>query len=140
MTGHDRLYHVALAGEWAAAVDGTAPYRTSTAGRTLDEEGFTHCSAAGQVAGVLERFYAAVAEPLVLLEVDPSRLTSSVVDEPVADGSETFPHVYGPLDVAAVVAVHPVPRDGTGRPAVPAALSGGSAGSGPSTGHGPVPP
>jgi uncharacterized protein (DUF952 family) len=128
-----RLYHVALAGEWAAAVAGAAPYRTSTLGRSLDEEGYTHCSAASQVAGVLARFYRSVAEPLVLLEIDPARLTSPVRDEVPPGATEAFPHVYGPIDPDAVVAVHPLPVDDAGGHAVPAAVSRGSGGTGPST-------
>lgn len=139
MTHHDRIFHVALAAEWAAAVAGTTPYRTSTAGRSLDEEGFTHCSTAAQVGGVLDRFFTSVTGPLVLLEIDPARLTSPLVVEPVADGAASFPHVYGPLDVEAVLAVHPVPVDGAGRPGMPPALTGGSTASGPSTAPGPGP-
>lgn len=122
MSGHtsseEHLFHLALASEWQAALDG-AGYRTSTLGRSVAEEGFTHCSRASQVAGVASRFYGEVAEPLVLLEIDPALLASPVVDEVPPGGSESFPHVYGPLDVVAVVAAHPVGRDEHGRWVLP---------------------
>lgn len=121
MTG--RLWHLALAREWAAAVDGSGA-RMSTLGRTLDEEGFTHCAHAHQVAGVAARFYADVSEPLVLLEIDPIALTSDVVEEVPPGGVDAFPHVYGPIDVGAVVTVHPLPRHGDGHLGLPAAVSG----------------
>lgn len=113
MSTGEHLFHLALAAEWADALDGGG-YETSTLGRTVAEEGFTHCSRAAQVLGVATRFYAGVAEPLVLLELDPTLLTSPVLDEAPPGAVETFPHVYGPLDVTAVVAVHPVGRDAQG--------------------------
>ena len=52
------------------------------------------------------RFYAAHDAPLLLLEVDVARLPEPPVEE-VGDPAtgETFPHLYGPLPVAAVVGV-----------------------------------
>ena len=126
-----RLWHLALAGEWDGARRG-AGYRTSTLGRSLEDEGFTHCAHAEQVDGVARRFYADVAEPLVLLEIDPSQLTSPVVEEAPPGGDEAFPHVYGPLDSTAVVAVHEVARDRDGRPLLPVSVPG-SAATGPSS-------
>lgn len=99
------IFHVATAADWAAARRDGA-YTTSTRGRTLAQEGFIHASRREQVQPVLERWYADVDEPLVLLVVDPDLLTAEVRVEPVGD--DTYPHVYGPLDPAAVVAVHPI--------------------------------
>jgi uncharacterized protein (DUF952 family) len=39
------LYHLAVAGDWDPA---RAEYRGSTLGRTLEEEGFVHCSTPGR--------------------------------------------------------------------------------------------
>ena len=80
----------------------------STRGVDLAEEGFIHLSRADQVAGVLGRFYADVAD-LLVLHVDETLLDDPVVDEEVGrapDGTAiVFPHLYGPLPVSAVVAV-----------------------------------
>ena len=97
-----RIYHVALASDWAAA-QRTGEYAVSTRGRTLADEGFIHASRADQWRGVRERFYADVTEPLVLLVIDPALLRAEVREEPVPDSDETFPHVYGPLELSAVV-------------------------------------
>ena len=100
----ERLYHLALRRDWEAAQE-AGEYRVSTRGRTLAQEGFLHASYAHQWQGVRDAYYADVTEPLVLLEVDPARLDVPVVEEVPAGGAEAFPHVYGPLPVAAVVAV-----------------------------------
>lgn len=77
-------------------------------GDTLATEGFIHCSTADQVhvpANALVRGRT----DLVLLEIDPDRLTASLrwePGDPNDPASMRFPHVYGPIPVAAVVAVH----------------------------------
>ena len=100
--GCERIYHLALASDWAQAQI-LGEYAVSTRGRTLAEEGFIHASRAHQWPGVRARFYADVTEPLVLLEIDPALITAEVRDEHVPGTDETFPHVYGPIDLRAVV-------------------------------------
>lgn len=104
------IYHCATADDWAAAKS-AGEYRISTRGRTLEDEGFLHASYADQVPGVLERFYADVTEPLLLLVIDQRRLGVPVIAESPGPGStELFPHIYGPLPVAAVTEVVPLRR------------------------------
>ncbi len=98
-----RIFHLATAADWAAA-QASGSYTTSTRGRTLAEEGFLHASTGEQWQGVRERYYADVTEPLVLLVIDTERLAAPVVVE------DTFPHIYGALEPAAVVQV--IPLDG----------------------------
>ena len=69
------VLHLAEAAHWDEALR-TGEYRWSTLGRTLEEEGFIHCSTPEQVPGVLSRYYASYAGDLVLLTVDPERLTA----------------------------------------------------------------
>jgi glutathione S-transferase len=103
-----RIYHVATKADWERAQRDGA-YTTSTLGLTLEDEGFIHASRADQWQLVRERYYAGVAEPLVLLEIDTDLLDVPWVEEPPAPGvEETFPHIYGPLDPAAVVAETPL--------------------------------
>ena len=103
-----RIFHLATAGDWAQAQQDGA-YTTSTYGVTLADEGFIHASRGDQWEGVRERFYADVAEPLVLLEIDSDLLDVPVVEESPAPGiDETFPHIYGPLKPEAVVGVTPL--------------------------------
>ena len=107
----ERIYHLALQRDWVAAQD-AGDYRVSTLGSTLDEVGFVHASRSWQVQAVYDGFYREVREPLVLLEIDPAKLTSEVRLEVPARGEEAFPHIYGPLDLPAVVSALPWPQAG----------------------------
>ena len=96
------ILHLAMPDDWAAAF-AAREYRISTRGRTLDEEGFIHCSYPHQLDGVANRFYGDVAE-LLILHVDTGLLDAELRIEPPADGvAELFPHVYGPIPIVAVV-------------------------------------
>lgn len=91
---------------------------------SLASEGFVHCTGdLDTLLVVANSFYQDVAGELVVLEIDEGALTSEVRWEapahpdgrlPVA-GEPLFPHVYGPLDLAAVRAVRPVQRSEDGR-------------------------
>lgn len=94
------LFHLAAHDEWAAAVAGGGPYERSMPGVALDEVGFVHCSFADQVQATQQRHYAG-RHDLVVLTIDESRLAAAVR---VEDG---FPHVYGPIELDAVVATSP---------------------------------
>lgn len=99
----DELLHVALPDDWRAARD-AGEYRVSTRGRTLAEEGFVHCARPGQLEGVANRFYGDQRE-LVILRIDPELLDAEVrVEQAAEGGDELFPHVYGPIPTAAVIA------------------------------------
>lgn len=102
------VFHIAQADHWREAQD-SGRYTWSTLDRTLADEGFIHCSEAHQWEGTLGRYYAAYDGDLVLLTIDTTRLTSPLVREvgnPVT--GEEFPHVYGPIDVDAVVRATPL--------------------------------
>lgn len=98
------IYHLALVSDWDAAV-AAGEYAISSLGVTLEQEGFIHASRADQWTGVKQRYYGDVTEPLVLLVIDPARLTAPLVVEEAAGTGETFPHIYGPLNLDAVVEV-----------------------------------
>jgi glutathione S-transferase len=103
-----RLYHLALREEWLEARHQGA-YRRSTRGQSLEAVGFVHLSYAHQLPATYGRFYADLpAGAVVLLSIDPERLAQAglAVRPEAAPGSgELFPHLYGPLPLAAVVLV-----------------------------------
>ena len=90
---------------------------------TFEADGFVHCSSDDDVLlAVANRFYAAVDDELVVLTLDDGRLAAEVRWEapepappPGVDPGTRFPHVYGPLELAAVVEVRRLRRDGDGR-------------------------
>ncbi|MGW0910256.1 DUF952 domain-containing protein [Streptomyces sp. NPDC002784] len=84
----------------------TGTYEISTRGKTLQDEGFIHCSTRAQLPRIAEALFADLTD-LVVLVVDPDRLGAPVRYEAAEPGGEEFPHVYGPLPVAAVVGVEP---------------------------------
>lgn len=98
----DYIYHLALVADWEAA-QAAGDYRVSSIGVTLEQEGFLHASRADQWRGVKERYYSEVTEPLVLLVIDPALLTAPLIEEAAPSTGEMFPHIYGPLNLDAVV-------------------------------------
>jgi glutathione S-transferase len=97
----DPIFHLALPGDWAAAFT-SGEYTMSTRGVTLEQEGFIHCSTREQMQDTANRFYGDL-DQLVVLTIDPQLVPSPIVFEPPApDIDVLFPHIYGPLPVAAV--------------------------------------
>ncbi len=92
------IYHLVLRSTWEKATG------QSYVADSLVTEGFIHCSNAEQVATSANRFFAGLQDVLVL-EIDADCLISPLRDEPGGAG-ELFPHLYGPLNRDAVVAVH----------------------------------
>lgn len=103
------LYHITTKSE-----ADTARTAGEYAPPTFDREGFIHCSYAGQIQGVANRYYQGRTN-LVILKIDPAKLTCDVVDENLIGGSERFPHIYGRLPMAAVVDQidYPCKQDGS---------------------------
>jgi uncharacterized protein (DUF952 family) len=124
MRGHQeqRLYHIATAPDWDRARQ-EGDYRTSTRGRTLSEEGFIHASTAAQVLPVANAVYLNEQQDLVLLVLDTSRIAAEIRREPVPGWADPFPHIYGPLNVDAVIRAVPLERDAAGSFRWPAGLA-----------------
>jgi uncharacterized protein (DUF952 family) len=93
------IYHVTTASEWKAAQE-KGFYEAAS----LKAEGFIHCSEEHQVAGVLERYFSGQ-DHLLKLVIDTSKLTSRYVQEWSPSIRDTFPHIYGPINMDAVINV-----------------------------------
>jgi uncharacterized protein (DUF952 family) len=91
------LFHLTTRAAWQRAV-AVGDYITTS----LEDDGFIHLSTEAQWPGVRNRLFAATPD-LVLLVIDPSRLRNEIRYEHV-DGDH-YPHLYGPLDIGAVVEV-----------------------------------
>jgi uncharacterized protein (DUF952 family) len=100
------IYHIATRADWERArADGE--YTRSSVDKTLAEEGFIHASQASQVTRTANKFYRDVPGDLVLLVIDPGLLRAEVRYEDVPGAELPFPHIYGPLNVDAVIAAEP---------------------------------
>ena len=93
---------------------------------SLSSEGFIHCSYAHQVQATADAMYRD-APGLMLLEIDPTRLTARVVDESGLEGSDGYPHIYGPLPMSAVLSVRELKRAFDGRYEMPCTVTGNCA-------------
>jgi uncharacterized protein (DUF952 family) len=103
------IYKICPAGVWRGAEAAGAFH-----GSGIDiEDGFIHFSTAGQVAETAARHFAGV-DDLVLVAVDADKLAPALRHEP-SRGGELFPHLYAPLDLAAVLWVRPLLRGSDGR-------------------------
>ena len=102
------LLHVVPLADWSTDPD--LPY----APPSLAAEGFVHCSADAPAAlAIADGPYRDAPGPLLVLVIDESRLTAEVRWE--GSGDVLFPHVYGPVERAAVTEVLEVRRDEDGR-------------------------
>ena len=97
------IYHLTEPDRWQRSL-AEGVHTGSTRGVELAQEGYIHCSTAEQWPGVVERFYGDVTE-LLLLHVDEGKLDVPLVYEQLGDAPEPFPHIYGPMPIAAVVKV-----------------------------------
>ena len=96
------LLHICAADEWRFAKD-----RGEHRPDSLGDVGFIHLSGPEQVHLPANRLYPGRTD-LVLLHVDPGRLTAPVRWEPgvpTDPDSMLFPHLYGPLQASAVITV-----------------------------------
>lgn len=77
-------------------------------GSAIDrQDGFIHFSSAEQAPETAAKHFAGERD-LVLLRVDAARLGNRLKWEP-SRGGALFPHLYGGLEVAAVIRVDPLP-------------------------------
>lgn len=100
------IIHICTQSDWKMARS-KGEYRAAS----LETEGFIHCSRKEQVVGVVNRFYADVPD-LVLLWIDPGVVEAEIRWE-IAD-NDVFPHIFGALNIEAVVAVKDLAPDPDG--------------------------
>ena len=103
----DPIYHLAPAARWDAWPT-VQPYLPAE----YEADGFIHCSAGDAVMlAVANRFYRTTPGEFVLLVIDPAQLTAPLKWEPSSDDlAPLFPHIYGPINRAAVHEVRAVQR------------------------------
>ncbi|HEX7541319.1 MAG TPA: DUF952 domain-containing protein [Anaerolineales bacterium] len=94
------IFHIAARTSWSAAQK-SGVYSADS----LASEGFIHCSKANQIKRIANNLFANQ-HGLVILVIDPSRLKPELRWEAGTDkADELFPHLYGPLNLEAVMRV-----------------------------------
>ena len=90
------------------------------AGAPIDiADGYIHLSTADQLAGTVDRHFAGQTD-LAIAAVDLESLGDALRWE-ASRGGQLFPHLYGPLGLATVLAYGPLERDDDGSIRLPVA-------------------
>ena len=113
------IYHIVTEGEFQACLVGDV-YEPAS----LRDVGFVHCSSEAAVIAVANDYFGGAEERLLLLRIDPTKLTSQTryEDAVPVDGiraaavpdSTLFPHVYGPIEISAIDGVGVLEREASG--------------------------
>ncbi len=103
----ENIYHITTKKEWLSAItDGK--YETDS----LRKVGFIHCSREHQVEGVANSLFKRKKD-LVLLSIDTQKIEAQIRYEgPYEDN--LYPHIYGPLNIDAVVSFNDFKANSTG--------------------------
>lgn len=101
------VFHILKRSEWEAAIP-----RQIYAPPSLAAEGFIHCSTLQQLPESGNRFFRGQSN-LAVLCIDPQRLTAELKTE------NTFPHIYGALNLDAVTQIIDFPCEPDGSFRVP---------------------
>jgi len=110
------IYHITTRKAWDDAQT-KGEYRADS----LATEGFIHCSTFEQVLPVAHNYYKGQ-RGLIVLGIEPPLLSSDLKWEPPAGGTpppgvpvgEQFPHIYGPINLSAVLKVTDLEQNADG--------------------------
>lgn len=92
------IYHIVKSQDWEkASAEGT--YIADS----LETEGFIHCSTSAQLVKTANKFFKNQTD-LLLLFIDSNKVNPEIRYDKVAE-NETFPHIYGALNLDAVFKV-----------------------------------
>ena len=99
-----QVFKIVDANEWKAAQD-AGVYSGSAADKT---DGFIHLSTSAQLATTLTKHFAKL-DNLTLVAIETDALSSALKWEPSSNG-DSYPHLYGDLQLAAVKWSTPIPK------------------------------
>ena len=110
------IFHITSRSAWSEAQE-----HGEYAAPSLVTEGFIHCSTLSQILPVAGTFYKGQTG-LILLVIEPTLLSSTLKWEAPSGGTpppgvpegEMFPHVYGPINLNAVVKTVELETDSSG--------------------------
>ncbi len=91
------IYHVANPLDWAQTLQQSKDYDAA-----IVPEGFIHCCTCPQLKGVLARHFPDALN-LILLCLDEKRIKAEIRYENLSGGRAQFPHIYGSINLDAVI-------------------------------------
>lgn len=91
------IYHITSKASWQQSLE-EGFYEAES----LHTEGFIHCSKQSQVPGVLDRYYKNQ-KSLLLLHINEDKIRAALKYELSPSVNEEFPHIYGPINIDAVL-------------------------------------
>jgi len=103
------IYHIGYKKDWVDSKQ-TGEYKTES----LDKESFIHCSPLEKLEESANNFFKGQTD-LVILCIDESKVTSIIVSEDLYNANFKFPHIYGKLNVDAVLRVINIEADENGK-------------------------
>ena len=119
MADPTRIYHLTTEADLRAGLDGDR-----YAPPDLADAGFVHCALEASVVPVADDYFASAPGDVLVLEIDPARLSAETRYEAAAplegggrahlESAPVFPHVYGAIDVQAITGVGALARDAGG--------------------------
>lgn len=96
------IFHITTEAQWKEATE-KGYFETSS----LRDEGFIHCCTEEQIEGVLDRYFEGM-QKLLRLEIETDKLASPFYYEWSPSVAETFPHIYGTINLEAINRAEPI--------------------------------
>jgi uncharacterized protein (DUF952 family)/flavin reductase (DIM6/NTAB) family NADH-FMN oxidoreductase RutF len=96
-----KIFHIVKKWEWEKHS------KLSYQSESLKTQGFIHCCTQDQIKKVLDQWFSGQTG-LIVVEIDPDLLKAKVKYENLEGGEELFPHVYGPINLDAVINEKPI--------------------------------
>lgn len=93
------IYHI-IKPEWWEKFKGKSSYFSET----LDVEKFIHCSTEEQILPTCNRHFKSH-QALIVLKLAKEKISSKLIYELAPGVGEEFPHIYGPINLDAVVEI-----------------------------------
>lgn len=102
------IYHILTKSDWEAAKIAGEYY-----GHRFETTGFIHCSPLEKIVPVAN-FNFRGKQDMLLLELDPERISSEVKWEDLYNDEYDFPHIYGKMELGAVTRIFEFSTDHEG--------------------------
>jgi uncharacterized protein (DUF952 family)/flavin reductase (DIM6/NTAB) family NADH-FMN oxidoreductase RutF len=96
-----KIFHIVKKGEWEKHS------QLSYQSESLKTQGFIHCCTQDQIKKVLDQWFRGQTS-LIVVEIDTDLLKAKVKYENLEGGAELFPHIYGPINLDAVINEKPI--------------------------------